>query len=50
MKDALLLLFGGFVGFDLAIGYSWWMLRRANRRDGIIARIKPYVGQRRWPW
>lgn len=43
-------LLGAFVGFDAAMAYAWHSLRRARQSGGVTGRVKPYVGQRRWPW
>jgi hypothetical protein len=51
VNAALWFVFGAFVGFDLAIGYAVRATRRANKAAGsVAARVKPYVGERRWPW
>jgi hypothetical protein len=50
MKDVLLLLVGAFVGFDVAMVYAWRTIRRARSTSDVLARIRPYVGLRSWPW
>jgi hypothetical protein len=50
MKDAMLILGGGLIGFDVAMVYAWRLIRRARHTSDVSARIRPYVGLRSWPW
>lgn len=49
-RDLFWFAFGAFVGFDVAVGYAWHTIRRSRHGSGVADRVRPYVGQRRWPW
>lgn len=50
MREVFWFGLGGFIGFDLGLGYAVVVARRFRRGSHVADRIRPYVGQRGWPW
>lgn len=51
MAAVLWLIAGVVIGFEVGLVFHILSLRRINRTTAdLLGRVRPYVGQRRWPW